>query len=259
MGGALRLRVEHDCGPGRTLMISHKPDGWSAWCFRCGEPGFVPAPAQSLSEKLAALREQRSADLVASAALDLPEPRETDPQRWPDAARVWLYTAGFSNDAIVHLGWYYSPRMQRVVLPVFDEGRLVYWQARAVDGRQPKYLNPLVNRNSLVAKYGDGPVLVLTEDILSAARVARVTAAWSLMGTKVPDGVAAAIAAAGKPVVLMLDPDTAGVTGAVKVARTLRSLGVTVHIARPKKDPKFLTKERTLECLNEVLPPSLRL
>lgn len=258
MGGALRLRVEHDCGPGRTLLVSHKPDGWAAWCFRCGEPGFVPAPAQSLSEKLAALREQRSADLVASAALDLPEPRETDPQRWPDAARVWLYKAGFSNDAILQLGWYYSPGMRRVVLPVFDAGQLVYWQARALDGRQPKYLNPVVGSKP-VAKYGEGRVLVLTEDILSAARVARVTQAWCLLGTSITDRVAAHIAAERKPVVVMLDPDAAGVRGAAKARKLLQLVGCDVFVARPKKDPKFLTKEGTIECLNVVLPQSLRL
>lgn len=258
MGNATQVRVDHDCGPGRTLLVSRKPEGWSAWCFRCGEPGFIPAPTPTLSERLAALQERRSADLAASATLTLPGPREPDPQKWPLAARVWLYKAGFSNDDILRLGWYYAPRMQRVVLPVFDAGQLMYWQARALDGRQPKYLNPVVGVKP-VARYGEGRVVVLTEDLLSAARVARVTEAWCLLGTSIPDRTAARIAADGRPVVFMLDPDAGGAKGVAKGVRLLRMLGCTVFVARPDRDPKYLTKERTLECLDASLPQHLRL
>ena len=36
-----RLRVPHDCGPGRTLLISHVDDGVMAHCFRCNDSAFI--------------------------------------------------------------------------------------------------------------------------------------------------------------------------------------------------------------------------
>lgn len=249
-----RVRVDHDCGSGRTLIVHHTDDGYAAYCFRCGEPGFIPHPPQSLSERLAKLEKVRALEAKVQERPDLPEPRECDPQKWPDAARLWLYKVGFSNDDIERAGFYYHEPMARVVLPIYDGGQAVYWQARSVDGRQPKYLNPLVDRSQVVARYGQGPVIVITEDILSAYRVSRVTEAWSVMGTKLPDPVAVRLASDGRPVVLMLDPDKAGQQGNIKMQRLLQSMGCTTVIAVPSRDPKYLTKEETLWLLKEAVP-----
>ena len=249
-----RARVDHDCGPGRTLIVEHKDDGYAAYCFRCGEPGFIPHPPMSLSERLAKLEKVRMLEAKVQERPDLPEPRECDPQQWPDAARLWLYKVGFSNDDIERHGFYYHEPTGRVVLPIYDGDSVVYWQARSVDGRQPKYLNPFVDRSNVAAKYGTGDVIVVTEDLLSAARVARVTEAWSVLGTKLPDGVAMQLIHTGKPIILMLDPDKAGQQGNVKMRRTLLSLGGDARIVVPRRDPKYLTKEETAWLVSESTP-----
>lgn len=249
-----RVRVNHDCGAGRTLIVEHKDDGYAAFCFRCNEPGFIPHPPMSLSERLAKLEKVRTLEAKVQQRPDLPEPRECDPQQWPDAARLWLYKVGFSNDDIMRLGFYYHEPTNRVVLPVYDGGVPVFWQARSIDGRMPKYLSPAVDRSRIAAKFGYGPVIVLTEDILSAARVARVTEAWSVMGTKLPDGVAIQLAAQAKPIILMLDPDRAGQSGNIKMQCTLQSLGCETRIVVPRRDPKYLTKQETVSCIESCAP-----
>lgn len=176
------IRVEHDCGEGRVLKVSNGEHGYNAWCFRCGEGGFIPHPAPSLSERLAQVARSRLVEAKVAATVALPRPATTDPQLWPVAARLWLYKPGFSNDDIINLGFYWCEPIARVVLPVTDPttGATRYWQARAVTaGHQPKYLNPIIDKSSLAAKYsaGLGDTIVLTEDILSAARVGRVTEA----------------------------------------------------------------------------------
>ena len=145
-----KLRAEH-CGMGESMIVSNGTAGFAAYCFRCGGKGFIPH-ALSLAERIAQFREAEQADQEARLSLRLPEPRICDPQQWPSHARVWLYKGGFSNDDIENLGFYYHEKMQRVVMPVYDGGRLVFWQARGFSKSLSKYLSPPVERTKLVAK-----------------------------------------------------------------------------------------------------------
>ena len=244
LGG--RLRTNHDCGPGRTLLLSRNEDGVSAYCFRCGEPGFIK-DERTLQERIAALAKVREADAVATTP-ELPQPRITNVQLWPKEYRVWLYKAGLSNDAIERLGFYWHPVTQRVVMPVFDAGELVYWQARSLNPNVPKYINPAVVRGTVVPRYGrGGPCIVLTEDILSAVKVGYVNEAWSIMGTSLPDKVALQLVQAARPVLVMLDPDDAGRKGTAKIIDQLRLLGLQVGTFMGRADPKLLSLKE-IEC-----------
>ena len=239
-------KVEHDCGVGDCLHINHKRDGFSAYCHRCGYKRFIPRPAESLSEKLARLRRIQAAEEAVTSSPALPMPAERDPRAWPLEARVWLYKAGISNAEIEALGFYWNPRMSRVVIPVHDEaGNAVYWQARTLDKTNPKkYLNPRVDKRRLVARYGDGATIVLTEDILSAYRVSRVgVEGWCLLGTKITDYIATQLIRAGKTVAVWLDPDAAGQTNAAKIIKQLRAYGVVARNVVSLRDPKLLQRE----------------
>lgn len=232
-----KARVEH-CGMGSPMYVSNGRQGYSAYCFRCGGKGFVPHQL-SLAERIELFAAAGSADEQAKADPRLPEPRLIDPQQWPDEARVWLYKGGFSNDDILNLGFYYHEKMQRVVMPVYQNGSVVYWQARGFIKDLAKYLNPSVDRSKLVAKYGrPGPAVVLTEDILSAYKVGKVCEAWALMGTTLHDAVLADLIRLGKPVLVMLDPDAGGDKGWAGIVKRLQAVGLPCHDVRMAKDPK---------------------
>lgn len=222
------------------MKVQHKEDGYHAYCWRCGESGWISHPAPSLAERIAKLNRERDEDIQARSVLDLPVPQVSDPQQWPAPARVWLYKAGMSNDDIESLGFYWNPRLARVVMPLYIEGRLMYWQARGFNSSRAKYINPDVPKDHLVARFGTGKLLVLTEDILSAFKVGKVTEAWSIMGTSASDAVLNKIVADGRPVVVALDPDAAGRKGASKIRKALALLGVDVRIVHMQKDPKLL-------------------
>lgn len=239
-------KVAHDCGEGDCLQINHKRDGWSAYCHRCGFKWFVPRPAENLAEKLARLRRMQAAEDAAERDVRLPLPAEYEPSAWPLVARVWLYKAGLSNVEIKQLGIYWNPYMQRVVIPVRDDtDEVVYWQARTLDKTNPrKYTNPRVDKRRLVAKYGSGPALVLTEDLLSAYRVSRAGyEGWCVLGTKMNDWIAAQLINSGRPVAVWLDPDGAGRKGGRAIINQLRAYGLDVKDVVSEKDPKLLTRE----------------
>lgn len=246
-----RTRIEHSCGDGRSLIVSKEATCIKAYCFRCHKTGLIPI-AISLKERIANLAEASAADMDAKLCVtELPGPAETDPQKWPDVPRLWLYNAGFSNDEIMRNGWYWNSRMQRVVLPVFMNGALVYWQARGFDTARAKVLNPDVDKSSIVAVFGagNGDCIALTEDVLSAAKVGAVTEAWALMGTVLQVPVLNSLFNRNLPVVLMLDDDPAGRKGARNASKMLDMMCLDNRQIYFGKDPKMVARADIRESL----------
>lgn len=246
-----RIRVDHDCGPGNTLLLSRDSNGYRAYCFRCDDSGAARGPEEPLSVRLARLREAGNNDGQVAQSTSLPEPRITDVSQWPEAARLWLFKAGLGRREIGQLGAYYHAPTQRVVLPVLDGSRrVVYWQARALDGRVPKYLNPGVDRATILPKFGHAEVPTLCEDILSAFKVGLVAEGWSLMGVKASDKLVADILAGPKRCNIWLDPDPPGQRAAARISKQLTGYGVAVRNIVSLKDPKLHTRDQIKELLS---------
>ena len=267
-----RARIDHVCGPGRTLMIRHEQNGeLHAWCFRCNDGGRWRREP-SLKELVQQTR--RLAEFDASLQRDaagagLPEPRIHDLDGWPPAARLWLYRAGLGRSEIARLGAAYLPEPDRVWLPLHNlRGELRYWTARAYQqGRQPKYLGaaerPAVVLAYLPVDVGAGQVEklpvhgplrqrpILTEDALSAFKISLAGhEAWPVMGTSVPPAYAAEILRRGAGCSLWLDPDLAGQRAAAKYGRQLRAYGVAVQNIVSKRDPKLHFLDEIKEILS---------
>lgn len=252
---ALALQVgqkrygEHECGAGRKLLLSRDTKGFNAWCFRCSDSGWAPGPKLSLQERLAVQKRLAGADASVGSSVVLPEPRVYDLKDWPPAAALWLLKAGLGAPEIARLGAYYHPETDRVVLPVLEACTPVFWQARSVTGRLPKYLSPPTGRDKLLPRYGSGDLIVLTEDLLSAFKVGCVAEAWCLMGTHANPRLIAGLLERGAPVAIWLDPDAAGAAGARKVFKQLTAYGVQARVLRSERDPKLHTFDQIREYL----------
>lgn len=236
----------HDCGGGKTLLISNNEGGYSAWCFRCSDSGWHRHPELPLAERIAKLQEQAAHDArhaFVRGDPTLPHGLVFDVQQWPSHAAVWLYKAGIGKPEIARLGAGWHPDMERVVLPVYEGKHLVYWQARGFDKGRPKYINPDVDKQQIIPTYGEG-VRVLTEDILSAFKVGMAAKGTSLMGTSLSEKLLSTLLSERLPVLVWLDPDEAGQRAADKIVRQLRQFGLSTGRIVTDKDPKLLSQER---------------
>lgn len=246
-----RIRVDHDCGPGNTLLITRDGARLRAYCFRCDESGSARGPEESLAVKLERLKAAQDGDRqMEQAPTVLPHPANRDVSTWPTPAKLWLYRAGLGRKEIGQLGVYYHQPSDRVVLPVLKDGRPIYWQARALDGRMPKYLNPNVDRSTILPTYGKADVPTLCEDILSAFKVGLVAEGWSLMGVKASDLLLSRLLARGKRVNIWLDPDPPGQRAAAKISKQLTSYGLSVKNIVSTRDPKLHTRDQIKELLS---------
>ena len=243
---------QHECGAGRKLIVSRDTKGFSAWCFRCNDEGWAPGPQLSLAERIESRNRLLRGDESLARGSDagaLPMPQVREVSEWPREAALWLYKAGLGAPEIASLGAYYHPDTDRVVLPVMEHGVPVFWQARSVTGRTPKYLSPQVDRSKLLPRYGSAASVTLTEDLLSAFKIGLVAEAWCLMGTHANPRLIGALLERNAPVSVWLDPDGPGRRGANKVHKQLKAYGIEVRIVRSTKDPKLHTFDEIKEHL----------
>lgn len=251
-----RIRMPHDgCSIGDALLVTRKREGISAHCFLCKQSMFVPAESLSLGEMTAHMRSQLAQDAAIEKIRALPQPQQHDVREWPLDARVWLYKAGLSNDDIEKLGIYFHEPTQRVVVPVRDNGSLVYWQARAAvpgPGR-PKYLNPAAGRRDRLVAYwaGADEELVICEDFLSAYRVASATECCSmaLLGTDVSDAILSRILSKHPRVAIWLDSDKAGRTASAKIQQKLKLYDIPYRDILTERDPKLHSNQEIRDAL----------
>lgn len=241
-------RIEHWCGDGQVIKISHTNKGYSAYCFRCGSKGFTPIERKTLSDFDILKQEEAVAEL--SQTMRLPDDFTTE---IPTQHALWLYKAGLHMDRIRTLGFGYSSKLARVVLPVYDNGVLVYVQARATmyPEQKPKYLNLKGAQKDDIIYHckpeqhleGYRDTVVVTEDILSAARVGEVCNAISILGTKLSNGQAIKIAEYAR-VIWWLDSDDAGIKGVRKGSQQLQFLIGNQFDIRTEKDPKLYSSRK---------------
>jgi len=250
-----KRRVKHDCGSDRIMLVSRDDTGYRAWCFRCNDGGSALPPQESLADKLARMARQREADSTILRP-ELPEPRVYGLDEWPAPHKLWLYKAGLGRDKIGELGAYYHPPSNRVVLPVLEGGEPVFWLARSVDGRQPKYLAPSADRTKIVPRFGRAEAVTLTEDILSAFKVGQVAEGWALMGTRVGNHLLSLLLRRRARVNVWLDNDlpplhpvNRGQIAAGKVCKQLRAAGLEVRNIISPRDPKLMHRAEIEELL----------
>lgn len=239
-------------GSRNSLLITHKPEGYSAYCFRCSSKGWESKGDRSIGQLA-----QERADREFSAALgaSLPDDFTTD---LDGRSRIWLASGGVCPDRARLYGIGYSKALGRCVLPVYDgAGALLFVQARDLTGfSSAKYISQAnVPKEEILAWSKETPeisdVLVLTEDFLSAIVVGAVAQAAALMGTSMSAAQMGKILRY-KRVTVWLDGDSAGREASLKIVRTLRLGGVDVRRIVTDADPKKLSKATIRRLINEA-------
>ena len=236
------------------MMTSHNHQGYSCYCFRCGFKDFQGKGYQTL-EQLAQIKAQDELAQESMKTLELPKDINYNEAEWPTEARLWLYKAGIYGPTIHSNGIGYSKFSNRVLLPTFTDGTLRYFQARRLQGTGPKYINPRVDKTSLLhlCRPDDSgtKTIVVVEDVLSAIRVGSNVPCAALLGTKLSTGQANQLAEYDT-IISWFDNDRAGKDCALAVRRTM-SLTNDVYDIQTDVDPKEHSSKQIQSILKEHL------
>lgn len=231
------------------FVVTRKRNGFSMWCHRCHTKYWYPVKSPSSNAILSELHRRAVGNKdnasVVTKKVTLPSDFTAD---IPASGLLWLRTYGVNEDEIRRYHFGYSPRLDRLILPVFRDGELVFWQGRNLssDTSRPKYMNVRSQRSDIVLFVNNQTSkVVLVEDILSCLAVARAgVSAVALLGSYVKmdllrDVLADADIACIK---VWLDPDKR--QEACKYAKQLRALGYSASpIVLAHQDPKCYKPE----------------
>lgn len=242
------------CNQNSTMVVTNGNRGYSGYCFRCGSSPFKPHGLKSIGF-YRELEESKKYNQETDVSL----PKDFIlANEMPDAACLWLLQYGITLETAASYGIGYSASQNRIIMPVYYDGKLTCTQARAVDNQQkPKYLNKEYGGgNSIFYAHNlnTSNYIVVTEDILSAIKVGGVAKACSILGTNMTGVKAMRLAAEYEQVILWLDSDEAGVDGAEKAKRELHMQGVEhVIIICTALDPKCLPHSKIKSTLEAYL------
>ena len=240
------IKIPHEgCSTSAALSVSNRLDGYLIYCHKCKFTLFVPHQDSVSERRVRKELIEAQQEALSKLTYDLPEDFS---QTIAPIGLAWLGKAGWTVSLInrYNIGW--SERLKRVILPM-----PIGYTARAVlPFDQPKYLQKcpegaLWRSNQMVTS-----TCVVTEDILSAGRVGELLSSYALNGTSAS---AAEIGALCRHdlIIVWLDPDRAGSSGAKALCSNLSFIGKRV-VKIYNKEPKHMTREElrsVLEVYND--------
>lgn len=177
----------------------------------------------------------------------------------PVQAKLWLLKYGITEEEtkINRFGW--SDFYSRLILPVYLDGNLIYWQGRTFKPytkENPKYLNirqsgaknVFFRRNPVCSQCPQS--ISIVEDILSGIKVGRQVDSLALLGSYFPPSLIS-ILRKYQQVYVWLDADKH--KEAVKFMAAASAKGIRSRFIYTDKDPKEYNDEQIRETLRGSL------
>ncbi len=256
-GSVKRYRQCPFCGErvsSKGFIVKKIPNGWFLYCHRCHDKLLIRNHRLSPNSVKRVMKDRQYSkeETLKKSRVLLPVDFTTEIST---TGIAWLTKYGVTKNEIVTHRFGYSPKLDRVILPVFGESEILYWQGRRLNNDEsiPKYLNvKSKSRNSIyftINKHSD--LTIIVEDILSALAVARAGYnACALLGSHVNDELVNIIHT--KKVKVWLDPDMR--KQSVKYSKRLRSFGlISSSILTPNKDPKEYRSSEIIKIISGEL------
>lgn len=254
----------------KGFIVTRTERGFIMFCHRCHAKKFVRGKTPGITRCLRTAKEAMSSPstwclrkrrLTRSSG---PESRNCDVQfvtlpydvtrELPTRAQLWLNQYNVTKEEIQKYNFMWSESYERLILPVYRGGSLVYWQGRYFGNNSgsPKYINTRSKRTEVWFDTGGAneSTLVLVEDILSAIAVSRVPGyrAVALLGCFLSDEMLTRLQSEGKQVCVWLDLDKQ--CKSRRYSKRLNAFGIKARSIITTKDPKEYTPTKIEEFLS---------
>ena len=239
----------------RRLYIKRDGAALLGKCHHCGQGGRWQLGRQSYI--------RRRSTVKAVRKLYLPRDFTTDPDECHVLANVWFNRYGITQEEREHyqLGW--SEHWKRAILPIWQGGELVAYQARRLldHDEGPKYMTRKLDsfpRPFFTGGWGEAcafDTMVVVEDILSAIKVGRYCTTTAILSGDLSHAVVAGVLRY-KPnrVVVWLDDDNPAIRQSQrKIMRRIGPYADVFRINNIGADPKELSDEQIAVTLRGAL------
>jgi len=203
------------------------------WCFGCSK--YEPKDdTNSLRQRV--FRKDKSSNNY-NQLIDTTDDIPIKPMQW-------LLKYNITQQEIAKYGISWEPIKKLLVLIQ----RKDYWQGRNFGFGKIKYMS---NGNKPLTIYGEGDILLVVEDVLSAIKIARLRhdgyCATPLLGSSMSKQAEKQLVKRYKNIHVWLDRDKA--KNAVRIRNRLRSLGINSRAIITPLDPKEYNRTEISEWL----------
>lgn len=236
----------HHCKDGHNndrLYVTNKGEATLFYCHHCSKRGSLR------NNRATYKRHVRSSGTSKyyHQSVHMPSDINTSPRTWPVEALKWPLTARLSFTDMETLGLAYSPRINRVCVPVTFAGEYRGFIARRIEGDGPKYLARYRQDdkdNFIYARCPyDKQTVVIVEDVLSAAKLEKAGYnAVALLGTHISDSLISFLSNYSSYVVWLDDDNPDVKLKQVKLKDKLALFG-NVRLIKTDNDPKTYSLE----------------
>jgi hypothetical protein len=241
-----QIHINHEgcpAGTDRKRRLYIKRDGitFLAYCHHCSGSGVLTMGGLSGRKTI---RRNNKDENSSGIPITLPaDYEELKPGKHSQAVQ-WVAKYGVPTH---QFGW--SERLKRIIIPVFEKGELIGYQARAMNGEKPKYRTYGTLENVLHRYSGNSCVIV--EDYISQCRLGRFAiSSLCLFGTNLSKlGFCKLINNHFEEVFIWLDDDNRHVKK--QQLRLFFELGkfFDARIIKGQKQPKECSKEEIVATL----------
>lgn len=245
-----------DCGDKRNRLYTRVVDGNKKvyFCHNCNAKGIISdgtwTPSVALKE-LQRIMSKKDPTTFFEKKIRLPYDFTLE---LPLKASLWLQKYSITLDEIKQFRFGWSPKERRLILPVFQDNQLIYYQGRTfekITKDNPKYLNIRQSGAKNVyfrRNHSDSNTIVVVEDILSAIKVGRYVNSLALLGSYLPPSIIPILR--GHNVVFWLDDDK--YESAFKFMTKVATRGIKSTTIRTKLDPKEVSNGEMLSRLQSL-------
>lgn len=238
MGRFVRHEPCPSCGSRDNL---GRWDDGSAYCFGC----HYKERSQDVKQRL------RPDDAGTARTDDTFPGYEAGTTALSESAKNWLWSYGITGEEALRAGLRWNSEKSQLIFPFYDETRtLRCTQARNFDpywSTKAKYFNSGAKEEAFQIYQSSGrPAtcnsLVITEDAVSAIKVARLVDAMPALGTSVPVGKLVKIQRKGyQKLIVWLDRDKW--KEGMEIAEKAKWLGLSTDTILTDLDPKCYNDE----------------
>lgn len=235
--------------PGRALVVTRTPEGYSFYCHRCHDFGKRTLDGLSPAETIAWIKSINLKPKSYRKKVELPEDFST---KLPATALAFLWARYLTDTDIEQYKLGYSLRYNRLILPVYDSDQLVYWTGRnlgEITKDNPKYINvrQLGRKNIFFSVDQGRDKLVIVESIIDGIRVGCIADCKALLSAFIPDSLI--FENKDKEILIFLDHDK--LSKAFNWVIRYRSFGINCRLINKTKDPKWYSDEELKEILGD--------
>ena len=222
--GTISMAHQHNCDNGTDhkprLAITRESDGViKAFCHNCQSAG-VWRPEEYVRSVSAILEPDDPDDPIT-----LPKDAVSDTSKWPNDVLAELFKYDITYEEIEKAELCYSPSLSRLIIPIYNKNHdLMRWEGRGFfKATNPKYIKQrvpgatdLFRAVMLEDSIANESVVVITEDYVSAIRVARHLPAVALGGVALPEEELIKLSEEYDHVIVALDDDNPQVLAAAR-------------------------------------------